>query len=182
MLKVRVEARYEHSMAAVFAMLVHELGAQRWRLNRVNAGPAYLPRTGLRFGYRQARRLYSGEVLECLRPVSIALVERYQGPAGSIVARQRWCLDNVDHLTCLRGVLRLETNHFARLQLRFWKNHFAARLRRTCGQVRVLLEANARPQATRNGAAYSGSIGQNNGSASIVSANTSSVNGRPILR
>lgn len=178
-----VEARYEQSMAEVFAMLARTLGTRRWLGGEPSASAAKLPRHGLRFGYRQARRLYSGQVLECLRPVSLILVERYEGPAGCIVARQNWRLDPLDQRTRLRGTLRLETNRFARLQMRFWKQHFTARLRRTCSSVQVLLNpVKVEPQQAGQALSYNGSIGHKNGSASIVSANTSKVKGRPIRK
>lgn len=171
----RIEVQYQQSMAAVFTALVTELGAQRWLPEEVPARAAVLPRAGLRFGYRQGQRLYSGQVLECLRPVSVVIVEQYQGPAGSIIARQRWRIEALDQATRLRGMLRLETNRFARLQQRFWHAHFSSRIRRTCTRVQRMLAISAR-------AAYSGVTGQNSGSNSIVSANTSTVSGRPIFR
>lgn len=178
-----VEARYEQSMAEVFAMLAAELGARRWLSAEQGASEIKLPRTGLRFGYRQAQRLYSGQVLECLRPVSFVLVERYAGPASRIIARQHWQLEPLDQRTRLRGTLRLEANRFARLQLRFWTRHFAGRLRHTCTSVQLRLNpASPQRKFTNGGLPHSGSIGQNSGSASIVSANTSSVKGSPIRR
>ena len=184
----RVESSYAQPMAAVFAALVSELGQQRWLRNADRSAATGLPRAGLRFGYRQAQRFYSGQVLECIRPVSIVIVERYTGPAGSIVARQRWRVNPMDTTTQLSGRLQLETNRFARLQLRFWSAHFRSRAARTCSRVGKMLRCTAvddRDAPARAGTlsqTYSGSIGQRNGSISMVSANTTSVNGKPILR
>lgn len=191
MLEHRIEARYEQSMAAVFAALVRELGSERWLQNDDSLDGTNLPRAGLRFGYRQARRFYFGQVLECLRPVSIVIVERYQGPAGSIVARQRWRLDPVDRVTRLSGRLRIETNHFARLQLRFWSAHFRSRAQRTCNRVGACLNLASPDKSAAHGdpacrsrahTGQSGSTGQSSGSISIVRANTTRVKGKPILR
>ncbi|MGD8808194.1 MAG: hypothetical protein PVG24_01245 [Gammaproteobacteria bacterium] len=139
--KQRVEARFGCPMSAVFDAVARELGAGRWCA--ADETVPLLPRTGLRFGYRHDRRLYCGEVLECLRPVSIVIVERYRGPAGSIAARQRWRVDSLDSETLLTGELRFEPNRFARLQLRFWKSYFASRARRTCSRVQTRLRAEA---------------------------------------
>ena len=186
-----VESSYAQPMAAVFAALVSELGQQRWLRNGDQSAATGLPRAGLRFGYRQAQRFYSGQVLECIRPVSIVIVERYTGPAGSIVARQRWRVNPLDTATQLSGRLQLETNRFARLQLRFWSAHFKSRAARTCSRVGKILSSAGvddgdapvpAGQPGTPGHSYSGSIGQRNGSISIVSANTTSVNGKPILR
>lgn len=173
MLELRVEARYQQSMAAVFAALLGELGQDRW-LTSAMYDAAVVPRTGLRFGYRQAQRLYSGQVLECLRPVSIVFAESYRGPAGSISARQRWRVMPLDSATRLSGELRIETNRFARLQLRFWSAHFKSRARRTCARVAASLDASGPP--------HNDSIGHSNGSVSIVSTKTTSVKGRPTFR
>ena len=175
----RVEARLDATMAAVFAALVHELAEDRWSDGRETG--ADLPRAGLRFGYRQARRLYSGEVLECLRPVSIIIVERYCGPAASIVSRQRWRVEPLETATRLRGDIRIEPNRFARLQLRFWRRHFLNRAQRTCSSVRRQLGV-GQPEMLSTQSAHSGTTGQNSGRHSIVSTNTTKVSGRPIFR
>jgi hypothetical protein len=198
-----VESSYAQPMAAVFTALVNELGQERWLRNadrsaateppraglpRAGLPRVGLPRAGLKFGYRQAQRFYSGQVLECIRPVSIVIVERYTGPAGSIVARQRWRVNPLDMATQLSGRLQLETNRFARLQWRFWSAHFRSRVKRTCSRVGKMLScATVDDRAATSGTAargelYSGSIGQRNGSISMVNANTISVNGKPILR
>jgi len=200
MLEYRIAVRFERTMAEVFAALVCELAEGRWSDSEESAGSVAVPRAGLRFGYRQARRLYSGEVLECLRPVSIVIVERYCGPAVSILARQRWHVDPLDSATRLRGDVRVETNRFARLQMRFWKSHFTARAQRTCSRVRIRLCANgrsagdlrggapgdapgdARGDAPSDTPAQRSTIGQKTGSVSIVSAKTTSVSGKPIFR
>ena len=185
MLEHHVEARFEHAMAEVFAALVRELAAGRWSDAAIAGAHELMPRAGLRFGYRHARRLYSGEVLECLRPVSLIIVEQYCGPAVSIVARQRWHVDPLESATRLRGIVRVEPNRFARLQLKFWKAHFASAAQRTCSRVGVLLRH--APQAKVHAArltpgGHSATTGNRTGSASIVSAKTTSVSGRPILR
>ena len=174
MLEHRLEARYEQSMSAVFAALVRELGSERWLQDAEPGNDKRLPRTGLRFGYRQKQRLCFGQVLECIRPVSIVLVERYQGPAGCITARQRWRLDPLESATRLSAELRIRTNRFARLQLRFWGTHFRIRAQRTCNHIGVSLRHSCNAQ--------SGSTGQSSGNITIVSANTTNVKGRPILR
>ena len=187
MLEYRIEARFAHTMAEVFAALVSELGEDRWSASDAAPGRLAVPRAGLRFGYRHARRLYSGEVLECLRPVSIVIVEQYSGPAVSILARQRWHVDPLESATRLHGLVRVRANRFARLQLRFWKAHFTSRAQRTCARVALQLRtggAPGTPPAPRRDAGFghSATTGQKTGRLSIVSANTTSVNGKPILR
>lgn len=186
MLEYRVEAHFECAMADVFAALVRELADGRWSCGEESSARPALPRAGLRFGYRQSRRLYSGEVLECLRPVSIVIVEQYCGPAVSISARQRWSVDPLDSASRLRGDLRIAANRFARLQMRFWKLHFAGRAQRTCSRVRLRLRTSERTNGREilpvGASAQSGTTGQKTGNTSMVSANTTSVSGKPILR
>lgn len=191
MLEHQLEAQYEQSMAAVFAALAQELGRDRWLQTDEPNVVSGLPRAGMRFGYRQAQRLYCGQVLECLRPVSLVLVERYRGPAGSIVVRQRWRVDPMDLVTRLSGELRIETNCFARLQLRFWSAHFKSRAQRICNRVSTRLRLGLANDATgpgdsarqcKSNSAYRGATGQSNGNISIVKANITSVSGKPILR
>jgi hypothetical protein len=131
----RIETRFDRSMATVFDAVVLELGSGRW--SGVGSERVRLPKAGLRFGYRINRRLYCGTVLECLRPVSIVIVESYHGPAASIVARQRWRVDCLESGTRLTAAVQFEPNRFARLQLRFWKSWFLARARQTCAGVRA---------------------------------------------
>ena len=169
----KLTVRYEYSMAAVFAALVLELGRERWLQHRDT--DLRLPQTGLEFGYRRRQRCCTGKVLECLRPVSLILLERYQGPAGCIIARQRWRVDPVDTTTRLRCELQIETNRFARLQQRFWHRHFRLLTHRTCQGVAARLRQN-------DGKTQSDSIGHRNGSSSIVRAKTIIVSGKPILR
>jgi hypothetical protein len=127
-------------MSAVFMALAEELARGRWFVADLGSdATCRLPRPGLRFGYRQNRRLYCGEVLECLRPVSIVIIESWRGPAGSISARQRWRLDSIESETRLAGELCFQPNRFARLHLRFWKAHFAGRVRATCACVAARL-------------------------------------------
>jgi hypothetical protein len=168
----KLAARYEHSMSAVFTALALELGRERWLQNRDS--DVRLPRAGLEFGYRRRQRCCTGKVLECLRPVSLILLERYQGPAGCIVARQRWRIDPLESATRLRCELQIETNRFARLQQRFWHQHFRILAQRTCHEIALRLRRDERDQ--------SDSIGQSQGRSSIVNAKTTSVSGRPILR
>jgi uncharacterized protein YndB with AHSA1/START domain len=185
---LRIEARFKQPIAAVFAALTRELGEERWLRPNESYHSGGMPQPGLRFGYRQARRMYSGQVLECLRPVSIVLIERYHGPAGLIVFTQRWRLTPSDALTHLRAQLRIEPNRFARFQLRFWSLHFRSRAMRTCRRVDQRLQADANHLSPKQACSHQGdsnqsdSMGHNTGNISIVSANTTSVSGKPILR
>ena len=168
----KLAARYEHSISTVFAALAMELGRERW-LQRQDK-ELRLPQAGLEFGYRRRQRCCTGKVLECLRPVSIILVERHQGPAGCIIARQRWRVEPLDAFTRLRCELQIQTNRFARLQQRFWHRHLRILAQRTCQRVATRLH--------HDSVCQSDSIGQRSGSSSIVNANTTRVSGRPILR
>jgi len=145
----RIEARFDRPMSTVFDAVVLGLGSGRW----CGAGDdrVYLPKAGLRFGYRIDRRLYCGAVLECLRPVSIVIVESYHGPAASIVARQRWRVDCLDSGTRLTAAVHFQPNRFARLQLRFWKSWFLARARQTCARVRARMSCDDSPHGIWQG-------------------------------
>ena len=50
------------------------------------------------------------DTLAVMEELLIVLVERYQGPAGCITARQRWRLDPIESATRLSVELRIRTN------------------------------------------------------------------------
>lgn len=178
-----IEADFEQPMAVVFAALVTALGQERWMAAAAAPDTVIVPRAGTRFGYRRGRRICLGQVLECLRPVSIVIVERFQGPAGSVIVRQRWRIAPLAHATRLSGELRIRTYRCARLQLRFWRSHCNARAFGTCTRISELLRtADSSASVQLAEAHYSGSTGHSNGSKSIVSAKTIRVSGRPIFR
>jgi len=156
----RIEARVDRPMSTVFDAVVLELGSGRW----CDPGDdrLHLPKAGLRFGYRIDRRLYCGVVLECLRPVSIVIVESYHGPAASIVARQRWRVDCLDSGTRLSAAVHFQPNRFARLQLRFWKSWFLARAGQTCARVQARMSCDEFPRWNRQGTEILSSAGPSN--------------------
>ena len=180
MLEHRMEARFDATMAHVFHALVHALGRGRWSVPVPDAGASGLPRAGTKYAYRYRRRLYAGEVLECLRPVSVVVVERCGGPVWRLAVRQRWRLETLEAATLLRLQLSVEPNCLARLQLRHWHTHFAERAKHTCAHVRQHLPA--RTPDSDQGDVTAGSTGQKNGSVIIVSTNTTSISGSPIFR
>lgn len=176
MLELYHEARLAEPISAVFAALLRALARGRWA-NAVEPDElTAVPRTGFQYSARSRGRLRRGEVVECLRPVSIVLLESLQRSPSFVHVRQRWRVQPLPGDTRLSCELKASLNRMANLQRRHWEARFARDVAQLLDAVRRDLEA-SRPQGGANGV-----IGQRIGSASIVNANKSTVNGKPILR
>lgn len=178
MFEHRVEARFEESIATVFGALVGVLAAGRWETLSANLEVApVMPRSGARYSARHAGRLHSGEVLECIRPVSIVLHESAQRSAACAQTRMRWRIEPFESDTCLIGDLKVSLNRFAHFNRRYWHRHFVLQCEQVCALVGARLISGKVVDSSQRVA-----MGQSTGNESIVSANIKTVNGRPILR
>lgn len=176
MLELYHEARFAEPMAAVFAALSRALADGRWNDVHAYAGSLALPRTGLRYSARRGGHICHGEVLECLRPVSLVLQETLQRSQWGIGVRQRWRVEPLATETRLCSEIRATLSRIASLQRRHWQARLEAERQRVHAQIRAEL---ARAAEIR---AQSGTIGQSIGSVSIVSTKRISVSGKPILK
>ena len=174
MLEQYHEARFAPSIALVFAALLRSLAQGRWANMAVYGETAVLPRTGFQYSSRYNGRLRRGEVIECLRPVSIVILETLQRSPSFVRVRQRWRVQPLARDTRLSCDLKAELNRIAHLHRRNWETRFER-------EITKLLAAVRDEFAQAHGVA-SGSVGQRIGNASIVKTNSRIVNGKPILR
>jgi hypothetical protein len=177
MLEHRREIRFSAPIAPVFSALLGALAAGRWD-GAIDARDAlYVPRRGCRYSVQRKGRLCRGQVLECLRPVSLIVQETlYRGPSR-VAIRSKWRLEPIDGGALLKCEIRALLNRAANLHRRNWEQKLARDCARQLAAVRQRLEtANQRQRAA------AGVTGQNTGNKSIVSTKISAVNGKPIFR
>jgi hypothetical protein len=153
MADAQIETFFDAPMSVVFAALIAELARGRWAAGDSASGSGLLPRPGLRFSYRQGRRLVTGRVLECLRPVSLVIVENSRGAAGSVVIRQRWRVDHRDSTSRLDTELKFDAHRLARLQLGSCESHYIAAARGVCARLQTRLRKSDRSAACLPGGA-----------------------------
>ena len=136
MLEQYHELRLAEPIAVVFAALVRVLARDRWANVAMLEDVTPLPRSGFRYSARRRGRWRHGEVVECLRPVSIVLLETLQRPPSSVRVRQRWRVQPLPSDTRLTCDLRASLNRIANLQRRRWMTRFDAEVRRVIAAVR----------------------------------------------
>ena len=170
------ETRLSEPIAAVFAALLGALARGRWAVAAAPEELKALPRTGFEYSARSNGRLRRGQVVECLRPVSIVLFETLQRSPSFVRVQQRWRVQPLSSDTRLSCDLRATLNHVANLHKRNWEARFEREVLRLIDGVRVELATDGPHREA------SGSIGHSTGSTSIVSAKSKTVNGKPTLR
>ena len=169
------EERLAEPIAVVFAALVRALARERWASVAALEDISPLPRSGFRYSVRQHGRWRHGQVIECLRPVSIVLLETLQRSPSCVRVRQRWRVQPLPSETRLSCDLKAHLNRIANLKRRRWIRRFDVELCRIVAAVRIDLDREAQR-------ASAGTIGQSNGSTAIVSTNARTVNGWPTVR
>jgi uncharacterized protein YndB with AHSA1/START domain len=178
MLELQLTTDFEQPMSAVFTALVRALGEGRWFASGgLEDTASALPRSGLKYSSRRGGYACSGEVLECLRPVSIVLHESLHRARSGADCRQRWRIEPLESSTRVSCEVRANLSRIAALQKRQWHARLAEQNRRVCEDIRS--ELGSEPGMLRP---QSGAIGQRIGSMSMVSTKITTVNGKPILR
>lgn len=177
MLELHHEARLAQPIAVVFTTLLRALGRGRWTSAGGLEDITALPRSGFQYSARQHGRLRRGEVIECLRPVSIVMLETLHKVPSCVRVHQRWRVQPLPADTRLSCDLRASLNRIANLHRRQWEARLAREVDRLLEDVRADLDASCAAQGVASGA-----LGQSTGNASIVSRNSRIVNGKPILR
>ena len=177
MLEHRREIRFAAPIASVFSALVRALAAGRWDAAIDARDGVYVPRRGCRYSVQRKGRLCRGQVLECLRPVSLIVQETlYRGPSR-VAIRYKWRVEPIDGGALLECEIRALLNRAANLHRRNWEQKIARDCSRQFAAVGQRLEAAQGRQGSENEV-----MGQNTGSNSIVSTKISAVNGKPSFR
>lgn len=186
----RIESYLAEPIAIVFHHLIAALANDRWpRLddqllatttqNVTRRAVASIPRTGTRYCMRLRRGLRHGEVLTCLRPVSLVLNEITERGPATMQARYQWALEPIAEISRLRCDMRYRLNQFAGLNRRYWHTQCLQVARTADARLKTSLQHRAE---TETESVQSGSIGKNIGSVNMVNANIRRVNGKPIRR
>jgi hypothetical protein len=172
------ETRLEQSMAAVFTALLSTLAVGRWDSELDNERTSYVPRRGCRYSFIRKGRLCRGQVLECLRPVSLVLRESLHRSPSRVDLRCKWRVEPVDDATLLKYEVKAVLNRAAGLHRRNWEQKLARDWARLVAFMHERLDATPNAQGT----VVEGEMGQTTGSKSIVTEKMSTVSGKPILR
>jgi hypothetical protein len=177
MLEHRREIRFMAPIAPVFSALARALAAGRWDAAIDARDGIYVPRRGCRYSVQRKGRLCRGQVLECLRPVSLIVQETlYRGPSR-VAIRYKWRVEPVDGGAVLECEIRALLNRAASLHRRNWEQKIARDCARLLAAVGQRLESADWSQGSANGVR-----GQNAGNNSIVNTKISAVNGKPSFR
>lgn len=177
MLELQLAVDFEAPMSAVFGALVRALGEGRWLAAQDADDALAMPHSGLRYSARRNGYVCSGEVLECLRPVSVVLQESLTRARSGADCRQRWRVEPLTDATRVCCELRASLSRIARLQKRAWQGRLSARCERALVDMRETL-ARA-PVAPLH---HNGVMGQSIGNVSIVSTKMTMVSGKPTFR
>ena len=117
------EARYAHSMTAVFAALNRVLAKRRWG---ELGDPEAQPKVGCRYARQSKSVLRRGRVLEVIRPVTFTLYETLYDPPCRVRLQLRWRIHPLDEGSLLHLVLGYQLNGAAALRQRHWNDRLHA--------------------------------------------------------
>jgi len=176
------EGSFDEPLLSVFTALLAALARHRWAegLQPESPAAASVPRVGCRYVNRRGSVLRRGRVLECLRPVSLTLYETLFDKPCRVRLKIRWRLESVDTGCLLRLEMRYDLNGAATIRHRHWHRQLHAHGQRMLSFVRRQLRLLSPGPAQGDGTAAV--TGQNQGSKSMVAANTRTVSGRPSFR
>ena len=177
MLEQHRELRVAEPIAIAFAALAASVSIGRWHSALDEGRGSSMPREGCRYCFRMGRALRRGQVLECLRPVSLVLHETHTQSASRLRLRLKWRIEPIPDGTLIFGDIQAVLNGAALLQRRKWERLLDDESSRVLASVERRLGHLAHAQsATR------GPIGQSSGSKAIVKTKMTTVSGKPIFR
>jgi hypothetical protein len=175
MIEQTTELRLAEPIAAVFAALAQVASIGRWDAMLDESQASAVPRRGCRYSGRRRGRVCRGQVVECLRPVSLILNESLERAPSLVEVRWKWRIEPVSKCTLLTQEVRAELNRAASFKRRNWERKLESDGRQLFLQLGARLSsAQCQPAA--------GKTGQTTGNNSIVSAKITSVRGKPSFR
>lgn len=118
MQKQRHEIELGCALTAAFAALVAVVAKGRWSAGI--ALEAAQPHTGCRYSQQRGKVLRRGQVLACLKPVSMTLKETLLDPPCCVELRLHWRLEPTDAGACVVLDARYSLNGAAALRRRHW--------------------------------------------------------------
>ncbi len=177
MLEQHRELRVAEPIAIAFAALAASVSIGRWDSSLDVGSGNSMPREGCRYCVRMGGALRRGQVLECLRPVSLVLHETHTHSASRLRLRLKWRIEPVPDGTVIFGDTQAILNGAALLRRRKWERLLDGESSRVLASVERRLGQLAYAQS-----ATKGLIGQSNGSKAIVTTKMTRVSGKPIFR
>jgi len=119
--KQRHELTLACAMTDTFAALVDVVAKGRWGGAALVFGTMQ-PRAGCEYAQQRGKVLRRGRVLECLRPVSMTLLETLLDPPCCVKLRFHWRLEPVEAGSFLLLDARYSLNGAAALRGRHWRH------------------------------------------------------------
>jgi hypothetical protein len=176
MLEQSFELRLSNPIADVFAALAAVVSVGRWDSLIDADTQRSVPRRGCRYCTLRRGRVCRGQVIECLRPVSLIVSESLHRSPSHVQLRMKWRIEPLSSGTLLVHDVKATLNRAAALKRRNWERKLQSDGARLFAQIADRLQAceTDHPPATV--------IGQSIGSKNIVSTKITSVSGKPILR
>lgn len=176
MLERTYELRLSEPIADVFSALAATIAVGRWDTLIDADDQSGLPRRGCRYCTQRRGRVYRGQVIECLRPVSLIISETLHRSPSHVQMRMKWRIEPISDGTILIHEVRAALNRAAGLKRRNWERKIASDASQIfTGIITRLQRATAIQPSTVT-------IGQSTGNRVIVNAKMTNVSGKPILR
>ena len=151
----RHETRLDSPITLVFTALVDVVARGRWGCAQIVVGTQQ-PRPGCEYAQQRRTVFRRGKVLECLRPVKLALEETLLDRPCRVKLRLQWRLEPLEYGSCVLLEAKYSLNGAAMLRRRHWHERIHGHCSRMLGALgpqtaaaRRALEDEARSRAAR---------------------------------
>jgi hypothetical protein len=121
-------------MTSVFVALLDVVGRGRWGAAQLVLGVSQ-PRPGCEYAQQRRTVLRRGKVLECLRPVKLALEETLLDRPCRVTLRLAWRLEPLETGSCVLLEARYALNGAAILRRRHWHERIHGHCTRMLGAL-----------------------------------------------
>ena len=135
MQKQRHEIEVGCALTEAFAALVAVVAKGRWGGAAILLGTAQ-PQPGVHYTQQRGKVLRRGQVLACLRPVSMTLKETLLDPPCCVELRLHWRLEPTDAGACVVLDARYSLNGAAALRRRHWHERIHGHCSRMLGALK----------------------------------------------
>jgi hypothetical protein len=142
----RHETRLEVPITTAFAALVDVVARGRWGAAKLVLD-APQPRAGCEYAQQRGSVFRRGKVLQCSRPVSMALQETLLDPPCCVKLRLRWRLEPLDAGSWVLLEARYSLNGAAVLRRKHWYERIHGHCSRMLDALRPHIAAAARVAA-----------------------------------
>jgi len=136
----RHETRLDAPITSVFSALVDVVARGRWGAARIVLD-APQPRPGCEYAQWRRTVLRRGKVLECLRPVKLALEETLLDRPCRVQLRLKWRLEPLETSSCVLLEAHYTLNGAASLRRRHWHERIDGHCKRMLGALRPQIAA-----------------------------------------